>query len=141
MSERSNNIYDMLPDLYHQLSRLERRIMDAVYRLGGARVADVVRELNAADASESIRVTMANLEKKAVLTHHREGMRNVYTPTVSEGEARTSVMDNLLRTFFDDSPASAILSLLDRRDMGLSDKEVDEIASKIRALEADEEAD
>jgi len=124
----------MSPDLYGKFSRLERQIMDAVYRLASARVADVVRVLDADDASESIRVTMANLEKKGVLTHHRDANRNVYTPTVSAGEARSSAMDNLLRTFFDDSPASAILSLLDRGDMGLSDADITEIRSRIRAV-------
>lgn len=139
MNFESNNCYSMSPDVYSQLSRLERQIMDAVYRLGGAPVADVVAELDAKDAAESVRVTMANLEKKGFLGHHREGIRNVYTPTVPEGEARNSLMNNLVNTFFDASPKSAILSLLDRTDVGLSDDDIEEIRARIRVVEEAEE--
>ena len=62
--------------------------MDAVYRLGTAAATDVVSELGEKDAHDSIRVTMANLEKKGYLTHKREGTRNIYAPTISERRAR-----------------------------------------------------
>lgn len=40
-----NGFCSMAFEMYDQLSRLERRIMDAVYRLGTAAATDVVSEL------------------------------------------------------------------------------------------------
>jgi len=126
------NHYAMTKDVYEKLSRLERQIMDAVYRLGEAPVADVVHEIGASDTSESVRVTMSNLEKKGFLAHRREGRHNLYRPTIPEHEARASLMDRVLRTFYDDSASTAILHLLDRGDTGLSAEDIAEIRDKIR---------
>lgn len=125
----------MTSDLYDRLSRLERRIMDVIYRLGEAPVADVVAELGADDTYHSIRVTMANLVKKGFLTDRREGTRNVYAPTISERRARDSAVEHLLNTFFDGSPSGAILGLLDASAGSLSDEEIAEIRARIAAAE------
>ncbi|MEM7414889.1 MAG: BlaI/MecI/CopY family transcriptional regulator [Gemmatimonadota bacterium] len=121
-------------DLYDTLSRLERRIVDAVYRRSEASVADVVDALTDAP-SESVRVTMANLEKKGVLTHRRDGRANVYRPTVPESEARTSLMDRVVRTFYQDSSTAAIIHLLERGETGLSEADVAEIRERIERAE------
>ena len=126
----------MTSEMYEKLSRLERRIMDVVYRLGEAPVARVVDELGDEDAYDSIRVTMANLEKKGFLTHRKEGARNVYVPTIPTGAARASAIDNLLRTFFDGSPSGAILGLLDMSAGTLTEEEVAEIKARIADAEA-----
>jgi len=121
--------------MYDQFSRLERRIMDAVYRLGAAAAGDVATELGEQDAHDSIRVTMANLEKKGYLSHKREGSRNIYAPTISERRARASAMEHLIRTFFDDSPSGAILGLLDMSAGALSEKDIAEIRAHIEDVE------
>lgn len=126
----------MTTDLYDTLSRLERRIVDAVYQRGEATVADIVDSL--ADVpSESIRVTMSKLEKKDVLSHRRDGRANVYRPTVPESEARASLMDRVVRTFYQDSSTAAILHLLDRGGTGLSEADVAEIRARIERAEVE----
>jgi len=127
--------HTMGTDLYDELSRLERRIMNAIYVLGNAPVSAVVEELGDEENYHSIRVTMANLEKKGFLTHRREGTQNVYAPKIKAERARESAMDSLMRTFFDDSPAHAILGFLDRTDTGLSEEDVAEIRARIQAAE------
>lgn len=125
----------MTTDLYDKLSRLERRIVDAVYRAGEATVAEVVGSLGADTAPESVRVTMANLEKKGVLVHRRDGRQNVYRPTVSEADARASLMDRVVRTFYNDSSNAAILHLLDHGRTGLSPEDIAEIRARIEEAE------
>lgn len=125
----------MKADFFDQFSRLERQIMEAVYRLGSATVAAVVDEVGDPDTSESIRVTMSMLEKKGFLTHTKSGVRNLYRPTVPESEARASVVEKVLRTFFADSPRTAILNLLDREDTGLTETEVSEVRRLIKSAE------
>jgi predicted transcriptional regulator len=128
----------MTDPLHEKLSRLERRIMDAVYLLSEAPVADVVTELGEEDAYDSVRVTMANLEKKGFLEHRREGTRNVYRPTISERKARTSAMKHLLRTFFDGSPSNAILEFLKMSKSELTEAEIADIRARIEAAEQDD---
>ncbi|HZD03268.1 MAG TPA: BlaI/MecI/CopY family transcriptional regulator [Longimicrobiales bacterium] len=119
--------------IHHTLGRRERQIMDVIFRRGEASVADVVRELGEDSMYDSVRVTLRNLEKKGYLTHRREEQHYVYRPTVRREAARRSAMSHLLRTFFDDSPSSAILAFLDMSGERLSDEELEAIAARIDA--------
>jgi len=122
---------------YGQFSRREREIMDAVYRLGEASATDVSRHLGDEDGYDSIRVILGILEKKGYLEHRREGKRHVYMPTVSREKATKSALSHVMRTFFQGSPSSAILALLDMSSSNLSPDELEEIASKIEAASKD----
>lgn len=126
--------------IHHVLGRREREIMDVVFRRGEASVADVVGELGEDSMYDSVRVTLRNLEKKGYLTHRREGQHYVYRPTVRREAARRSAMSHLLRTFFDDSPSSAILAFLDMSEERLSDEELEAIAARIEAATGEGEA-
>ena len=116
---------------YGNFSRREREIMDAVYRLGEAGAADVAKHLNDEDGYDSIRVILGILEKKGYLRHRREGKRHVYRPTVSRDRATRFALSHVMRTFFQGSPSSAILALLDMSSENLSPEELEEIASRI----------
>ena len=113
-----------------QLSRREREIMDAIYRLGSAPATRVAEELGAEDTFDSIRVTLGILEKKGVLKARRDGNRNVYSPAVPVSRAKRSALRHLLHTFFEGSSSKAILSLLDSSK--LTDDELDEIETLLR---------
>lgn len=113
------------------LSRRERQIIDVVYRLGEASVADVAPRLPDKPAANTVRVTMAILEKKGFLKHREDGPRYVYAPTVPLDQARRSALQHLLRTFFKSSPSTAMLTLLDMASSDLSRKELDQLAASI----------
>jgi len=98
--------------------------MDAVFALEEATVAH-----------DSVRVTMAILEKKGYLTHRQEGGRNVYRPTVPRERARRSAMRHLTETFFDGSPKRAILAFLEMSGDRLSEEEMEEILARIERQE------
>ena len=113
------------------LSRRERQIMDAVYRLGEPSAAEVARSLPDRPAYNAVRVTLSILEKKGFLKHRQDGPRYVYQPTIAASKARQSAMKHLLKTFFRDSPSAAILTLLDGSSDKLSAKDLDDIAHAI----------
>ncbi len=113
-----------------ELSRLEREIMDAIYRVGEATAADVADEMSNQDSFDSIRVTLGILEKKGVLKKRRDGNRNVYSPAVSVTRAKRSALRHLLHTFFQGSSSKAILTLMDTSK--LSEDEFDEIEAMLR---------
>jgi predicted transcriptional regulator len=122
---------DTTPPPQTRLSRLERTIMDALYRLEEGAVAEVTRAMPGEPFHDSVRVTLGILEKKGWVTHRREGSRNVYSPTVPPARARKQAARHLTRTFFDGKPSRAILALLDMSSDQLTPEEIEEISARI----------
>jgi BlaI family transcriptional regulator, penicillinase repressor len=96
-----------------ELGRRERQIMDAVYRLGRATVAEVRAELPDAPSYSAVRGMLRFLEDKGLLRHDRDGLRYVYIPTVAPAKARKSALRHLVRTFFGGSAHEAVAALLE----------------------------
>lgn len=110
------------------LSRRERQIVDALYTLGegGAReIADAIRE---PEAYDTVRVTLAVLEKKGLVRYRVDGRRHVYAPTQPRGEATKSAWRRMLRTFFGGSPGKALIALLDMSGDRLDDAEFERLS-------------
>ncbi len=116
-------------ELYHHLSKRERQIMDVVFELGEASAAEIVERLPEPSSNSSIRILLGILEEKGHLTHHTEGTRFIYRPTVEPDSARRSALDHVMRTFFGGSPSQVVQALLDNPD--LSDSERDELLKLI----------
>lgn len=131
----------MSKPLYTQLSRRESQIMDIIYHLGEATVAQVLDKMADPPGYNSVRITLGILEKKGYLRHHRDGQRYVYAPIVSPEKAKRSVLGHLLKTFFAGSTSSAILTLLDMSSSRLSEEELDEISAWIEQARSDQPAD
>lgn len=113
------------------LSRRERQIMEVVYQLGRATVAEVQEQLPDAPSYSAVRTLMGILEEKGLLRHEQDGPKYVYLPTVAREKARKSALRSLLRTFFDDDPRQAIAAILDLPDAKLSAKELDDLRQLI----------
>ncbi len=114
-----------------KLSRRERQIMEIIYQLEEASVADVVAQLDDQPTYDTIRVTLGILARKGHVSFRREDRRYIYSPTVPRREASQSAIRNLLRTFFAGSASKAILAMLDMSARRLSKKDLDEIAAWI----------
>ena len=127
----------MTDPLHTQLSRRERQIMDAVYHLGQASAADVLKRLPDHPAYNSVRVTLGILEKKGFVRHRQEGQRYIDSPTIPLDKAKRSAKTHLLRTFFASSHSSAILTLLDMSSERLSKEQLDEISAWIAQARED----
>jgi len=121
----------MKPRPHIDLSRREREIMDVVYQLGEAGVAEVVNRMRDDPGYDSVRVTLGILEKKGHVKHRQDGRRYLYSPTVPHQTATRNALRNLLQTFFRSSPSKAIQALLDMSGDRLSPEDLDEIAQWI----------
>ena len=108
-----------------ELGKRERQIMDAVYRLGRATVAEVRAELAAPPTYSAVRGMLRFLEEKGLLRHEQDGLRYVYIPTVAPAKARRSALRHLVRTFFGGSAQEAVAALLE--DTRLSRDELDRL--------------
>ena len=117
------------PEAQVQLSRRERQIMDVIYQLGKATVADVLERIPDPPSYSAVRAMLGILEDKGVLKHEQDGARYVYLPTVAREKARKSALKNLVNTFFDGSSREAIAALLD--ETKLSKNELEQLSELI----------
>lgn len=114
-----------------QLSRRERQIMDAVYRLDGGTVAEVRQALEDPPSYSAVRTQLGILEEKGHLTHRQEGRRYVYDPVEPPERAGRRALERLVRTFFDDSPSAAVASLLDAASAGMDERELERLGTLV----------
>ncbi len=121
--------------LEHGLSRRERQIMDVLFRLGEATVADVRKELADPPSYSSVRKLLGVLEEKKLVSHVQDGPRYVYRPTIGKERARRSALRRLRDTFFNGSSEQVMAALLD--DAGKSQAELDRLAELIDRARAD----
>jgi len=113
------------------LSRRERQIMDVIYRLGRASVADVMGELPDPPSYSAVRALLRVLEEKGHLKHKKEGARYIYLPTRPRHNAGRSALRRILQTFYDGSTEKAVAALLDASDSKLSPEELDRLSRLI----------
>ena len=112
---------------HHDLSRRERQIIDALYKLGRASAAEIRGELPAAPSYSAVRSLLRILEEKGHVRHEQDGPRYVYLPMVTRDSAKRSAMRHMLQTFFDGSTAQAMSALLDVSSSRLDDAELDRL--------------
>jgi predicted transcriptional regulator len=115
-----------------ELSRREREIMDIIYRVGEATVAEVLDAMEDPPSYSAVRATLNILQDKGHLAHRHEANRYVYLPTVDRSKARLSALDHVLQTFFDGSPADAVTALLEERGTKLNKQELERLSKLIR---------
>src|SRR5258708_24642857 len=95
------------------LTRREREIMNAVFALGNRASAEEIRGRLANPPSDSsVRVMLARLEKKGCLTHQQEGLRYIYSATISPAAAKRTALQDYLRTFFGASLTQMMAALV-----------------------------
>ena len=99
--------------LTEHLTRREREIMNALFKLGNQASAEDIRvHLTNPPSDSSVRVMLARLEKKGVLKHQQDGLRFVYSATVSRATAKKTALQQYLQTFFEGSLPQMMTSLV-----------------------------
>lgn len=119
------------------LTKRERQIMDVLYRLGRATVADVIEHLEDAPAYSTVRTQLGVLERKGHAKHEEEGLRYVYLPTVPRHAARRSALRHLVDTFFGGSTSKAVAALLGGEATRVSDEELARLEALVKSARRD----
>jgi predicted transcriptional regulator len=114
------------------LSRREREIMDALYRLGQATVGEVLEQIPEPPSYSAVRATLRVLEDKGHVRHKQDGPRYLYLPTVAQEKARRAALKHLVGTFFNGSAEQAVVALLQLSDGKLSQEDLDRLAERVR---------
>ena len=110
------------------LTKRERQIMDALYRLGRATAGEILEAMAEPPSNSTVRTQLRVLEAKGHVRHEEHGLRYVYIPTVPRHSARRSALKHLVETFFDGSNANVVAALLGGEGSRLSDDDLQRIA-------------
>jgi predicted transcriptional regulator len=113
------------------LGARERQILDAIYQLGEASVAQVLAKLSDPPSYSAVRTMIRVLEKKGLLRHRQIGTKYVYRPTRTRESASRSALRHLMQTFFGGSATDAVAAILDVSASKLTDGDLDLLEQRI----------
>ena len=114
------------------LTRREAQIMAILHRRRRATVEDIRAELPDAPSPSSVRKLLDIMIDRRLLGREYDGPRFVYFPAATPEDASRSALEQLVRTFFDDSPGSAAAALLDMADAPLPDEEYRRLSALLK---------
>jgi len=101
----------------------ELKLMQVLWGRESGTVSDVVDALAGRDApAYSTVLTMLRiLEQKGYVRHEKEGRAFVYFPVIGENDARRSAIQYMMSRFFNNSPESLVLNLIENEELSSED--------------------
>ncbi len=115
------------------LTKLELRVMQAIWKLGASTVAAVQGEMDPPAAYTTVQTMLNILERKGRLTRVLEGRAYVYSPTVPEHRALGQELRGLVDRMFGGSSEALVMSLV--RDRQLDAKKLAKMLAKLEKKE------
>ncbi len=133
LADEHTNGRTNVPKLSHvDLTRRENQIMEILYRRRRATVEEIRDELPDAPSPSSVRKLLDIMIGRGLLAREYDGPRFVYFPAVKPEEASRSALKQLVRTFFNNSPGSAMAALLDLSSTELTQTEYRRLSSLLK---------
>ena len=122
-----------MPSAPHShLTRRESQIMDILHRRQRATVEEIRAELSDPSAPSSIRKLLEIMIERGLVNREYDGPRFVYFPRARPQDASRSAIRHLMRTFFKNSPSSAMAALIDVTEEPLSEAEYKRLSALLR---------
>ena len=107
----------------------ERQIVDILYQGGPMAVSDICDALPDQLSGSAVRAMLKRLEDKGYVQRTDSERGYLYSPSVSDTVAKKSALSEIVRVFFNGSPASAASALL-----GMSDKLQEDELSELEKM-------
>jgi predicted transcriptional regulator len=114
-----------------KLSRRERQFLEILYARGKATAAEIQAALPDPPSYSATRALLRILEEKGHVQHETDGLRYVFVPRVGKERARRNALQQIVRTFFDNSASDAVAALLDSSAQNLKPEELDRLEALI----------
>ena len=108
----------------------ERQIVDTLYQRGPLLVADICEALPDQLSGSAVRAMLKRLEDKGFVQRSESDRGFLYSPVLSENAAKKSALSDIVKTFFNGSPANAASALLGMSGK-LDENELDELEQMI----------
>lgn len=104
--------------------------MNALFALNNRASAEEIRaRLTDPPGYSSVRVMLTRLEKKGLLKHEQDGLRYLYSATISPSSAKKSALQQYLQTFFGGSLRRMMTALV--KEESLTDDEFDALQTEM----------
>jgi len=104
--------------------------MNALFALDNRASAEQIRaRLSNPPSDSSVRVMLARLEKKGILKHQQDGLRYLYSATISPAAAKRTALQQYVHTFFGGSLRQMMTALV--ADASWSDEDLDVLRAEI----------
>lgn len=114
----------------------ERQIVDVLYQQGAMAVSEICEALPVQLSGSAVRAMLKRLEDKGFVQRTDSERGFLFSPVVSENAAKKSALSDIVKTFFNGSPANAASALLGMSG-GMKEDELDELEQMIaRARQA-----
>jgi len=113
------------------LSRRERQIMDALYRLGKASGPEIRDAIPNPPTYTAVRTQLTILQEKGHVKFERDGAKYIYQPVVPRDEMAKSVIANVVDNFFGGSVERVVATLVDSEEANLSDDDLARLSAII----------
>ena len=117
----------------------ERQIVDLLYERGSMAVAEICDALPDRLSGSAVRAMLQRLERKGYVQREDSDRGFLYTPAVADSVARKSALSEVVRVFFNGSPAGAATALLGMSDRLDSDEleQLEEMIARARAAKGE----
>jgi predicted transcriptional regulator len=107
----------MAAEPIHRLGDLQLAIMQALWRLRSANVAEVQREIGDHLAYTTVATMLRKMEDRCLVRHHEQGRRFIYRAAVTAEEVSRSMSNRLVDRLFEGSLTRAVSHLLESREI------------------------
>ena len=119
------------------LTEAELRLMEVLWKNGRATVAETTEAVKEHKlAYSTVLTTMRILEQKGYVKHTELGRAYVYEPIVERDTASRRAVQQVLKRFFNDSPALLALRLLEEEN--IDGAELDRLRRQINPEKGDQ---
>ncbi len=122
-----------------QLPPRERQIVDLLYQKGAMTVSELCDALPDRLSGSAVRAMLTRLEAKGFVDRESTERGFVFSPTLSDSQARRTALSQVVRTFFNGSAVSAASALLGMAKQ-LDEKELGELEKMIARARREKEA-
>ena len=116
--------------MLRKLPPRERQIVDILYERGALPVSDICDALPDQLSGSAVRAMLKRLEDKGYVQRSESERGYLYSPVLSDSVAKKSALTDIVKTFFNGSPASAASALLGMSD-GIDKNELDALEAMI----------
>ncbi len=121
--------------MLNKLAPRERQIVDLLFERGEMAVAEICEALPVQLSGSAVRAMLKRLEDKGYVKRAESERGFLFSPAVSENAARKSALSEVVRVFFNGSPAGAATALLGMSGR-LDNDELDELEQMIARARA-----
>lgn len=113
------------------LSRREREVLDALYRIGRGSASEVREVLVDPPTYTAVRTHLTNLENKGFVRYESDGVRYIYEPVVPREEMAGDIMSGVFQNFFESKLELVVSTLLKQKETKISSEDLDRLAQII----------